>query len=323
MQVYGEPEHSEWLALLSSASDDTSTRLRRLAQRLPAAPLHKPLAPPPAREVLEALARRFPNHQQALSAVRDQAALCRVAGCGMRLQPMLLLGGPGTGKTMFARDTGKALGAPVHLVAMAHSSAGFVLSGLDAGWSTGRPGLPFQLLVFGRSATVVIVLDEVDKASTDERHSPLGPLYSLLEPSTARAFVDEFAGLPIDTRSIIWIATANSLETIPKPLLSRFLVVKAEDPTREQMPALLASVWEELLASEPWWGGCFERTLPQGTMTALAEMASLRDASSLLRRGAARAALEGRREVLPGDLPAVEDSVRTVSRPIGFIHDPA
>ncbi len=323
VQVYGERERAEWLAQLCSTSDDTNTRLRRLAQRLPPAPLSQPLAPPPGSGVLDALTRRFPNHQQALDAVRDQAALCRQAGCGMRLPPMLLLGGPGTGKTMLARTIGRTLDAPVHLVSMAHSSAGFALSGLDPGWSTGRPGLPFQLLVFGHSASVVIVLDEIDKASTDERHSPLGPLYALLESSTAKAFVDEFAGLPIDTRSIIWIATANSLETIPKPLLTRFHVVTVQEPTREQMPALLGSVWEELLEAEPWWGRSFERVLKDGTVAALVETISLREAAAALRRGAARAALEGRREVLPSDLPDAGRSDLTACKRIGFIHEHA
>lgn len=237
----------------------------------------------------------------------------------MRMQPMLLLGWPRTGKTMLARAIGRALGVRVQLIGMAHSTASFALGGLDGGWATARPGEPFRQMVWGDCATHVFVLGELDKVSSDDRHSPLGPLYALLEPATAMCFRDDMVSLPIDTRSLIWVATANSLDSIPKPLQTRFQIVHAEAPSPAQLPSVLHSVWCELLASEPWWGACFEPELPQGTVQILADADSLRGAAQRLRRGAARAAAAGRRQVLPTDLP--DEGGRTDPRrmPIGFL----
>lgn len=77
-----------------------------------------------------------------------------------------------------------------------------------------------------RYANPVLMLDEIDKVSSDSRHNPLGPMYSLLEKHTAKRFVDEYLGVPFDVSNVIWIASANYVERIPEPIRSRMIESK-------------------------------------------------------------------------------------------------
>ncbi|OXH83861.1 AAA family ATPase, partial [Burkholderia multivorans] len=88
----------------------------------------------------------------------------------------------------------------------------------------------FDALVNGSYANPVIAVDEIDKAGADAQYDPLGALYALLEHDTARAFVDEFAEVPIDAGNVIWIATANDAHAIPEPLLNRMNVYEIAPP---------------------------------------------------------------------------------------------
>ena len=92
-------------------------------------------------------------------------------------------------------------------------------------------GKVFEALVDGEYANPVIVVDEIDKASSDAQYDPLGALYSLLEYDTAQSFTDELAEVAIDASQVIWITTANDARGIPDPILNRMNVFEVQAPT--------------------------------------------------------------------------------------------
>lgn len=318
--VFDQARWRSWFAAQRAVLDDDNGRLRRLVREIPAAPLFKPLRPAPSDAALLALKESFPNYAAVIDHLLDAAELSRFPGGGMRMAPVLLVGPPGLGKTAFASALARVLGTDLQMLPMAHATAGFELGGMDAGWANAKPGAPMRWLVWGDCANPLALLDEIDKAGGDERHNPLGALYTLLEPSTARRFCDEMVSLPIDASAILWLATANDVAPIPRPLLSRFHVFEIAPPTPEQRPAIICSVWRELHSREPALRLRFAPTLPLTTLEQLCDGAlSPREAMKWLLSGAARAARAGRDALLPEDLPHSSGNKSWGTGRIGFV----
>eukprot|EP01038_Epipyxis_sp_PR26KG_P017596 gene17596-24444_t len=125
------------------------------------------------------------------------------------LPPILLVGGPGVGKTFVAQALAAALGASHRTVDMStlQSQAHFV--GSEKYWSDAEPGLLFDLLVSGTHANPTIVLDEVEKISRNRSHDPMHGLHPLLEPETARRLTDLCTEVELDASRVRWILCAN------------------------------------------------------------------------------------------------------------------
>src|SRR5438105_6226252 len=179
---------------------------------------------------MQRLFEELPNFTTVLEDIRKHLALCVDSHDSIELPPMLLLGEPGIGKTHFARKLAELLGTGFGFVPMSSLTAGWVLSGASSQWKNAKPGKVFDTFLNGEYANPVIVVDELDKASTDGQYDPLGALYELLEIQTATRFVDEFVELPIDASGAVWLATANDASQIPEPLLSRLAVYEIDPP---------------------------------------------------------------------------------------------
>lgn len=256
----------------------------------------------------------FPTFAHVLDFVRGRVALgCMASAPAVRLPPLLLNGPPGTGKTAFSKRLAKWLNVPATEVDVATLETSFRLTGLDAGYSTGKPGLIWQALQ-GRSMSPVIILDELDKRPDSTRDTGLSFLLGVLEPASATRFQDAYVCLPVDASQITWIATCNDLHSIEPPLRSRFRVFDIEAPAREQMTAVINSVFHALRKREPW-GQVFPERLPEEVLEQLVD-SSPREVWQALEDACARAASDGRRHLVARD---VQLRATPASPGIGFL----
>ena len=162
------------------------------------------------------------------------------------------------------------------------------MTGLDRSWSTAKPGLVYVTLANSPVANPVLLIDEIDKAPSDARYDPLGGLYALLERDSAREFVDEYVGVPIDAGAVIWIATANDAATIPKPIRNRLTQFHVEPPTDRQTRRIVGNLFRQITA------GSHFSPLSEVVGDYLSGLVP-REIDAQLRAGAGRAAQRARR----------------------------
>ncbi|HTN49901.1 MAG TPA: AAA family ATPase [Burkholderiaceae bacterium] len=268
---------------------------------------------PSALPDIDGLIQELPNFEEPLEDIRKQLALCLSSEDPLELEPILLLGDPGIGKTHFARRLAKLLGTGYNFIGMSSLTAGWILSGASAQWKNAKPGKVFDALVNGDYANPVIVVDEIDKASGDTQYDPLGSLYTLLEHDTACDFVDEFAEVPIDASDVVWIATANDARSIPEPILNRMNVYAIEPPDPDGSRRIAQSIYDEL-RGEHGWGRAFPAALDSESLDRLARLKP-REMRRVMLAAFGNAKLDGRNEVGADDI--VEDRVAKKAR-IGF-----
>ncbi|MCS0588930.1 AAA family ATPase [Massilia norwichensis] len=258
---------------------------------------------PSSIDALDPLFEACPNFEEVLD---DLARYLRLAHAGkggeirgFNVMPILLLGGPGVGKTHFAKQLAKVMQTDCELISMNALSAGFVITGSSASWRGAKCGKVAERLVRGKYANPVIVLDEVEKATGSSQSDPLAALYQLLEPETASAFRDEFIDVDIDASQIFWVLTANSTEGIPHPLLNRMAVYEVPAPTPEQAAGIAQRMYAGLL-KELNLGG-FDPRLGDVVLDRLAGV-SPRDLRKTLLDGLGYAVADGREHVIAGDI---------------------
>lgn len=174
------------------------------------------------------------------------AGLSAATGTPLRLDPAVVVGPPGTGKTFYARKLAEALGVPTEVIAMnLMTDRGSAFTGLTPVWRASGPGKVAKLLVEGSHASPLIVIDEIEKASPiNPSETPENVLHSLLERENAARFVDEFLDLPIRADHIFWFATANSLEPLADSIVDR-LIVFTIAPKPAEMLAIQKSLFHE------------------------------------------------------------------------------
>ena len=249
---------------------------------------------------MDALFEELPNFGEVLEHIRRQLALCIDSKDDVELQPILLLGGPGIGKTHFARRVSQLLGTGYGFVPMSSLTAGWVLSGASSQWKNAKPGKVFETFLNGEYANPVMVVDEIDKASADGQYDPLGALYELLEIQTAMRFTDEFAEIPIDASGAVWFATANEASRIPEPLLNRMNVYEIEPPDAAGSARIARSLYREIRESHDW-GRHFPEQ-PSGSVVEKLALLTPREMRRAVQAAFGNAKVSGREELRPEDV---------------------
>lgn len=254
---------------------------------------------PASLQPLEDLAAKQPHMKEVVKFVIDQINLARHSDRPVRLQPMLLVGEAGVGKTHFVQSLAQALATTIHIERMDTDLSNSFLLGSDSKWSNTRHGLLFEQVVLGQHANPVIVLDEIDKSQRSSRYgSPLGALYSVLEPLSAQSVTDISLSFTFDASQVTWIATANEAMLLDQPLRTRLKEFHIMPPTANECLVLAAEVMRSVIESVGVQGFKTDVSLRRH----LAHLPA-RHIQQLTLQAVAHAVADERRELRQGDFP--------------------
>ena len=222
---------------LDHLKDDERERLKGLLGEVPAAVMpseHR--ADETAAALHEEMPWMAPATEAAWHALRRSARL----GEPVRVGPLVLTGPPGVGKTAWARRLAAQLAVASTVIDASQGLASFSLTGQERGWTGSQPGRPLGTMIDNRIANPVIIVDEICKASSPVSSRGvsaafLPALLGLLEPESAQDWHCPYFKVQVDMRHLSWVMLANTLGTVPEPVLSRARVLPIPDVTLEQL----------------------------------------------------------------------------------------
>ena len=229
---------------------------RQYAEAFSVLTTRMPLAALPGyQDLVEGLSRlraAMPNFGSVLDVLQGDFALALRSErpATLRLRPMLLIGPPAIGKTRFARELAKLLGAESSYISVAGDADNRNFAGTARGFTSAHPSWPVERMAKLPSPNPILIVDEIEKAGGSKSNGALADtILSMLEAESAKQFSDPFLGGPIDLSMISWIFLANSREGLSEPLLSRLEIFQVEPLAPEAFDSIVQAIIADIAQS--------------------------------------------------------------------------